>query len=246
MADYDNRVIRGARSAEAGLIDSGLRAHMLRIYNYMLVGLTLTGATAYAAANTSFGQLFFQASASGRQSLTGLGLVVLLGTFGLGFWLILGINRMSAATAQLLFWTYAALFGVALAPIFWVYTDGSIATTFFITAATFGSMSLWGYTTRSDLSGMGSFLLMGLIGVIIAMVVNMFLHSAMIMFVVSVAGVLIFTGLTAYDTQMLKEMYSANDDGTIAGRKAVYGALMLYLDFINLFRFLLYFLGNRR
>jgi uncharacterized protein len=245
MADYDNRAVRS--SVTTDLVDAGLRAYMLRIYNYMLVGLVLTGVTAWAAADTQLGQLFYQVNVeTGRQSLTGLGLITLFGTFGLGFWLILGINRMSAATAQMLFWTYAALFGIATAPIFWVYTQGSIAETFFITAATFGAMSLWGYTTKSDLSGMGSFLFMGLIGIIIAMIVNIFLQSPMIMWVVSVAGVLIFTGLTAYHTQGLKEMYSANDDGTVAGRKAVYGALTLYLDFINLFRFLLYFIGQRR
>jgi FtsH-binding integral membrane protein len=244
MADYDNRVIRGG--AVTDQVDAGLRAHMLRIYNYMLVGLALTGLTAWAVSDTSFGQLFYQAEATGRQGLTGLGLVTLIGTFGLGFWLILGINRMSASTAQALFFVYAALFGVALAPVLWVYTGASVAETFFITAATFGSMSLWGYTTKSDLTGMGSFLFMGLIGLIIAMVVNMFLQSPMINWIVSVAGVLIFTGLTAYDTQTLKETYSVYDDGTVGGRKAVYGAFMLYLDFINLFRFLLYFMGSRR
>lgn len=245
MADYDNRVIRGG--AVTDQVDAGLRAHMLRIYNYMLIGLALTGVTAWATANTPFGQLFFQVNeATGRQGLTGLGLVAFIGTFGLGFWLILGINRMSVTTAQMLFWSYAALLGVAMAPILWVYTGASVAETFFITAATFGAMSLWGYTTRSDLSAMGSFLFMGLIGLIIAMVVNFFLQSPMINWIVSAAGVLIFTGLTAWNTQTLKETYSAYDDGTVAGRKAIYGALTLYLDFINLFRFLLYFTGNRR
>lgn len=245
MADYDNRVIRG--SVTAGAIDAGLRAHMLRVYNYMLIGLVLTGVTAYLAANTEFGKIFYQFNAAtGRVGLSGMGWVALIGTIGLGFWLILGIQRMSVAMAQSLFWVYAALFGIAFAPILWVYTQASVAETFFITAATFGTMSLWGYTTKSDLTGFGSFLFMGLIGVFIAMIVNIFLQSSMMQWIISVAGVLIFTGLTAYDTQKIKEMYVANDDGTVAGRKAVYSAFMLYLDFINLFQFLLYLIGNRR
>jgi FtsH-binding integral membrane protein len=146
------------------------------------------------------------------------------------------------------FWGYAALVGVSLAPLLWVYTGTSVAQVFFITAATFGAMSLYGYTTRRDLSGFGSFLFMGLIGIIIASLVNMFLASTMMAFVISVVGVLVFTGLTAYDTQWIKESYVASDDGTLAGRKAIYGALKLYLDFINLFIMLLRLLGvaNRR
>jgi len=245
MADYDNRALRG--SVTTDLIDTGLRAHMLRVYNYMLVGLVLTGITAWATADTSLRDVFFQVNeATGRYGLTGLGWVALLAPIGLVFLLSFGINRMSAAAAQTTFWVYAALVGIGIAPILWVYTGASVATTFFITAATFGAMSLWGYTTKSDLSGMGSFLFMGLIGILIAMVVNMFLHSAMINWVVSILGVLIFTGLTAYDTQWIKEMYVANDDGTVAGRKSIIGALKLYLDFLNLFLFLLRFLGAQR
>jgi hypothetical protein len=136
--------------------------------------------------------------------------------------------------------------GIGIAPILFVYTGASVAEVFFITAATFGAMSLYGYTTRADLSGWGSFLFMGLIGVIIASVVNMFLHSAMMQWVISIIGVLVFTGLTAYDTQSIKESYVANDDGTVAGRKAIFGALRLYLDFLNLFLMLLQLMGNRR
>jgi FtsH-binding integral membrane protein len=244
MADYDNRAIRGRVTTD--LVDAGLRAHMLRVYNYMLVGLLLTGVTAWVTADTSLRDVFFQVTATGRFGLTGLGWVALLAPLAMVFFLSFGINRMSVATAQATFWVYAALVGVGIAPILWVYTGASVAETFFITAATFGAMSLWGYTTKADLSGFGSFLFMGLIGLVIAMVVNYFLHSAMIQWIISVAGVLIFTGLTAYDTQWIKEMYVANDDGTVAGRKAIIGALKLYLDFLNLFLFLLRFLGVQR
>lgn len=247
MADYDNRVIRGG--AVTDQVDAGLRAHMLRIYNYMLVGLVLTGLTAWAASVPPLRDVFFQVNeATGRMGLTGLGWIALLAPLGMVFFLSFGINRMSVAAAQATFWVYAALVGIGIAPILWIYTGASVAETFFITAATFGAMSLWGYTTKSDLSGMGSFLFMGLIGILIASVVNIFLHSAMMNWIVSILGVVIFTGLTAYDTQWIKEMYVANDDGTVAGRKAIIGALKLYLDFLNLFLFLLRFLGvdNRR
>jgi FtsH-binding integral membrane protein len=245
MADYDNRVIRGG--AVTDQVDAGLRAHMLRVYNYMLVGLVLTGITAYLTADTSLRDVFFQVNdATGRMALTGLGWVALLAPLAMVFFLSFGINRMSVGAAQATFWVYAALVGIGIAPLLWVYTGASVAETFFITAATFGAMSLWGYTTKSDLSGMGSFLFMGLIGLVIASVVNIFLHSAMMSWIVSILGVIIFTGLTAYDTQYIKEMYVANDDGTVAGRKAIMGALKLYLDFLNLFIFLLRFLGVQR
>lgn len=247
MADYDNRALRGARSAEAGLIDAGLRAHMLRVYNYMLVGLVLTGATAWLTASTPFGQLFYQVNpATGQFGMTALGLIALFAPIALVFLMSFRINRMSVSAAQTTFWVYAGLVGIGIAPILWVYTGASVAETFFISAATFGAMSLWGYTTRSDLSGMGSFLFMGLIGLVIAMVVNFFLRSSEMQWIISVVGVLIFTGLTAYDTQWIKESYVASDDGTVAGRKAIFGALKLYLDFLNLFIFLLRFLGTQR
>jgi hypothetical protein len=246
MADYDNRVLRG-QTAAAGLIDAGLRAHMLRVYNYMLIGLALTGATAWLTAETSFGQLFYHVNPdTGRMGMTLLGLVALVAPLGLVLFMSFRINRMSVAAAQGTFWAYAALVGIGISPILLVYTGASVAQVFFITAATFGAMSLWGYTTKSDLSGFGSFLFMGLIGVVIASVVNMFLHSAMMTFIISIIGVLVFTGLTAYDTQWIKESYVANDDGTVAGRKAIFGALKLYLDFLNLFLMLMQLLGNRR
>jgi FtsH-binding integral membrane protein len=250
MADYDNRAIRGRSATDIGVVDSGLRAYMLRIYNYMLVGLTLTGITAWTVANVpSVSVLFFQQNVmTGRIGLTGLGWIALLAPLGLVMLLSFGIQRMSIGTAQAVFWGYASLVGVSIAPLLWVYTGTSVAQVFFITAATFGAMSLYGYTTRRDLSGLGSFLFMGLIGIIIASLVNMFLASTMMAFVISIIGVLIFTGLTAYDTQWIKESYVASDDSTLAGRKAIYGALKLYLDFINLFIMLLRLLGvaNRR
>jgi FtsH-binding integral membrane protein len=155
------------------------------------------------------------------------------------------IQKMSVGAAQMTFWIFAALMGISLSTIFAAYTTTSITQVFFITAATFGAMSLWGYTTKRDLTGMGSFLFMGLIGIIIAMLVNIFLQSSALQFAVSVIGVLIFTGLTAYDTQKIKEMYYVGDDSTVAGRKAIMGALRLYLDFINLFLMLLRLFGNR-
>ncbi|HTQ12469.1 MAG TPA: Bax inhibitor-1/YccA family protein [Rhizomicrobium sp.] len=254
MADYDNRAIRATTAAAD--IDAGLRAFMLRVYNYMFLGLALTGATAYgtflAAVTadpsvphktlpngvmlTQFGQMLFGP----------LMWVFLLGSLGLVLFLSFRIQSMSVAAARTSFLAYAALIGVTFSSIFIVYTQASVAEVFFITAATFGAMSLWGYTTRTDLTGFGSFLFMGLIGIVIAMVVNLFVHSAMISWVVSIIGVLVFTGLTAYDSQKIKENYVASDDGTVLGRKAIFGALQLYLDFINLFLMLLRLMGNRR
>jgi uncharacterized protein len=246
MADYDNRVLRG-QTAAAGVIDAGLRAYMLRVYNYMLTGLVLTGATAWLTASTSFGELFYRINPNtGAVGMTMLGLVVLFAPLALVLFMSFRIDRMSVGTAQAVFWAYAGLVGISLAPILLVYTGASVAEVFFITAATFGAMSLWGYTTRSDLSGFGSFLFMGLIGIVIASVVNIFVHSSMMQWIISVAGVLIFTGLTAYDTQAIKESYSVGDDGTVMGRKAIFGALRLYLDFVNLFLMLLRLMGNRR
>ena len=218
-------------------IDVGLRAYMLRIYNYMASGLALTGIVAYAAAASGF-----YAQIAG----TPLVWIVMLAPLGLVFWLSAGIERMSASTAQALFWVYAGLMGLSLAGIFLIYTGASIARVFFITGGTFAAMSLYGYTTRTDLSRFGSFLIMGLIGIVIASLVNLFLASSALQFAISVIGVLVFAGLTAYDTQQIKEMYYAGDDGTVAGRKAVMGALRLYLDFINLFMMLLQLFGDRR
>lgn len=248
MADFDNRIVRGRTAADTSVIDAGLRAYMLRVYNFMLIGLTLTGITAWIVSSVpEVGALFYQVVPStGRFGLTLLGWVALLAPLGMVMALSYAIQRMSLATAQALFWSYAALMGVSLAPILLVYTGASVAQVFFITAATFGAMSLWGYTTRRDLTGVGSFLFMGLIGIVIASVVNLFVHSSAMSFVISIIGVLVFTGLTAYDTQWIKESYVASDDGSLAGRKAIFGALKLYLDFVNLFLMLLRLLGNRR
>ncbi len=218
-------------------IDVGLRDYMLRIYNYMASGLALTGIVAYAFAESGL----YMAIAR-----TPLIWLVMLAPLGLVMWLSYGINRMQASTAQALFWVYAALMGVALASVFLVFTGESVARVFFITAGTFGAMSLYGYTTQRDLSQWGSFLFMGLIGIIIASLVNIFLASSALQFAISVIGVIVFVGLTAYDTQQIKEMYFENDDAQTAGKKAIMGALRLYLDFINLFMMLMQLLGTRR
>jgi FtsH-binding integral membrane protein len=250
MANYENQPARYGSSAAGavGVIDEGLRAYMLRVYNYMLMGLALTGVFALGTFN-----LAFQSTAGGYQ-LTALGQtlfgsplmwLIVLAPLGMVFFMSFRIQKMSVGAAQMTFWIFAALMGISLSTIFAAYTSTSITQVFFITAATFGAMSLWGYTTKRDLTGMGSFLFMGLIGIIIAMLVNIFLQSSALQFAVSVIGVLIFTGLTAYDTQKIKEMYYVGDDSTVAGRKAIMGALSLYLDFINLFLMLLRLFGNR-
>jgi len=172
--------------------------------------------------------------------------LVMLAPLGLVMWLSFGINRMQASTAQAIFWLYSGLMGLSLATVFLVYTGTSIARVFFITAGTFAAMSLYGYTTQRDLSKFGSFLFMGLIGIIIASLVNLFIASSALQFAISVIGVIVFTGLTAWDTQQIKEMYFASDGYEVAGKKAVMGALRLYLDFINLFMMLLQLLGARR
>ncbi|MES2256175.1 MAG: Bax inhibitor-1/YccA family protein [Pseudomonadota bacterium] len=248
MADYDNRLVRDATSGAVS-VDAGLRAHMLRVYNYMVGALALTGIVAWATANSPLmNVLYRQVATQGGVSLqpTIPGWIVLLAPLALVFFLSFRIAHMSYSAAQATFWSYAALVGASLASIFVAYTGASIASTFFVTAATFGVMSLWGYTTGRDLTGFGSFLGMGVIGLVIAMLVNMFFQSPAINFMVSILGVLIFTGLTAYDTQKIKNYYFAGDDGEMSGKKAIMGALSLYLDFLNIFLFLLRFMGNRR
>jgi FtsH-binding integral membrane protein len=251
MSDFDrNYAARGIGTAQSAAIDVGLRAYMLRIYNYMAAGVALTGVVAWftymnAAVTDASGKLVGLTS-FGQTIYGGTGMIVLfLGTLGIVFFMSFRINRLSVSTAALLFLVYAALLGVMLSSVFLTYTHGSFARTFFISAASFGALSLYGYTTQRDLSPVGSFLVMGLFGLILAMVVNIFLKSTGLDFAISAIGVLIFAGLTAWDTQKIKEMYSVNDDGTVAGRKAVMGALTLYLDFINLFLFMLRFMGDR-
>jgi uncharacterized protein len=224
--------------AEAAQIDVGLRRYMLQVYNYMASGIALTGICAYLTASSP---TFLQAIYG-----TPLMWVVMLAPLAAVFFLSFKINSIKFSTAQAIFWVYAALMGLSLASIFLVYTGTSIARVFFITAGTFGAMSLYGYTTKRDLSQFGSFLFMGLIGIVLASIVNIFLGSTMLQFAISVIGVLVFTGLTAYDTQRIKELYSEIDDSEIYGKKALMGALTLYLDFINLFIMLMQLLGNRR
>jgi FtsH-binding integral membrane protein len=226
------------RSADTQIgIDVGLREYMLRIYNYMASALALTGIVAYVFANSGMYMSIARTPAIWLVMLAPLGLVMVLS---------FGINRLSAAAAQAIFWLYAALMGISLASVFLVFTGASVARVFFITAGTFAAMSLYGYTTKRDLSQLGSFLFMGLIGIVIASLVNIFIGSTALQFAISVIGVLVFTGLTAYDTQSIKETYYEGDGYEMAGKKAVMGALRLYLDFVNLFMMLIQLLGVRR
>jgi FtsH-binding integral membrane protein len=236
MSDYDRNVAAFPGAAQTAAIDAGLRAHMIRVYNYMAAGVALTGAVAYFV-NAQFGQALYGSP---------LMYVLIFAPLALVFFLSFRIEHLSVSTARALFFVYAGLLGASLSIIFAVYTDASITRVFFVSAASFGALSLWGYTTQRDLTGMGSFLMMGLIGVIIASLVNIFLKSSGLDWIISVVGVLVFAGLTAYDTQKIKEMYSPMDDGTVGGRKAVMGALSLYLDFINLFMMMLRLFGDRR
>jgi hypothetical protein len=264
MAQYDNRYAQTTAARTGVAIDEGLRAYMLQVYNYMAAGIALTGIVAYIM----FSYAVTTDPALAAQSATGASLalhrgmyltplgyaiyasplkwVVMLAPLAFVFFLSFRIYQMSVGAAQIAFWLFAAAMGVSLSSIFLVYTGQSITRVFFVTAAAFAGLSLYGYTTRSDLSGWGSFLIMGVIGIILAGLVNLFLQSSALQFAISVIGVLVFAGLTAYDTQRIKEMYdSMDDDGTLS-RKAMMGALSLYLDFINLFIMLLRLVGDRR
>ena len=262
MSDYDRNVATakfGQTIGRAGSIavDEGLRAYMLRIYNYMVLGLAITGLAALGTymLSVTTDPAFAAMKLRDGLMLTGFGRalfvsplkwVVIFAPLALVFLLSFGIERMRPATAQIAFWIYAALVGVSLASIFMVFTHTSIVRVFFITAASFGALSLWGYTTQRDLTGMGSFLLMGLFGVILASVVNLFMASSALQFAVSVVGVLVFAGLTAWDTQRLKTEYLYGAmDGETEERSAIIGALSLYLNFINLFTLLMQLLGQR-
>ena len=256
MADYDNRIIRG-QTAEAGAIDAGLRAYMLRVYNYMLLALVVTGFTAFGVYSMSVAATPAEAVAQlpNHVMLTNFGVtlfgsplkwVLAISPLIVGIYVQARLQNMSLGGAQAGFWIFSGVVGVSLSIIFILYTSDSIAQVFFITAAAFGGLSLYGYTTQRDLSAFGSFLIMGAWGVVIAVIVNWFLASPMMMWVISVIGVGVFAGLTAYDTQLIKGMYYAGDDGTIAGKKAIWGAMALYISFINMFRFLLYLMGGRR
>ncbi len=237
MAFGSDRQTTFSRATDSVVIDEGLRSYMLRVYNYMASGLALTGVVAYIVANTEF----LMNAIFGTPLLW----VVMLAPLGMVMFLGAKIRTMSVGAAQTTFWVFAILMGMSLASIFVIYTGTSIARVFFITSGVFGAMSLYGYTTKRDLTGWGSFLFMGLIGIIIASVVNIFLASSALMFAISVIGVLVFVGLTAYDTQNIKNMYVESDSSDVVGKKAIMGALKLYLDFINLFLMLLHLFGNR-
>jgi uncharacterized protein len=253
MSDYDRNYasLRGVGTDRAVAYDMGLRAHMIRVYNYMAGGVALTGVVAWLVY-----QMSVVTDASDRiTGLTPLGQalfasplkwLIMLAPLAFVFLFSFKISQLQASTARTLFFAFAALFGLSLATIFMVFTQASITRVFFISAAAFGGLSLYGYTTQRSLDAIGSFLMMGLFGIIIASLVNIFLASSALQWTISVIGVVVFAGLTAWDTQKIKEMYSPNDDGTVAGRKSIMGALSLYLDFINLFMSLLQLFGDRR
>ncbi len=237
-----NTEYRAGTATQTAEYDEGLRAYMLKVYNYMASGVLLTGIVAMVFGNMLMG------SQELVQTVYGSPLRWVLALAPLAFIMVMsfGLQKMSSGTLQMIFWAFSAVMGLSLASILLIYTGESIARTFFITAASFGALSLYGYTTKKSLSGMGTFLFMGLIGLIIASVVNIFMQSSMMQFVISVAGVLIFAGLTAYDTQRIKHSYYMMATGEAVAKGAIIGAVSLYLDFVNLFMYLLSFLGDRR
>ena len=249
--EFNKQSSTARSSASEAIIDQGLRAYMLKVYNYMASGVLLTGVIAIfffkmAVVTGDNGQIIELTNFGNTIYASGLKWVLMLAPLGVVFYMSFGIAKMSAAKAQTTFWIFAALMGASLSSIFLLYTGASITRVFFITSGTFGAMSIYGYTTKKDLTKLGSFLMMGLFGIIIASIVNIFMKSTMMYFVISILGVLIFVGLTAYDTQKIKNMYMASDSGELMGKKAVMGALTLYLDFINLFIMLLRLFGQRR
>jgi len=247
--DFNQRSF--TKTTDQAGIDQGLRAYMLKVYNYMTIGLLITGLVAYFFGKASIvtngvGQIIGLTSVGNMLFNSPIQWVVMLAPLGMVFYLSFRINKMSLSTAQSTFWIFATLMGLSLASIFIVYTGASITRVFFICSGTFAAMSLYGYTTKRDLTAMGGFLIMGLFGIIIASIVNIFMQSPAMYFAISIIGVLIFVGLTAYDTQKIKNMYYAADSETLSGKKAIMGALTLYLDFINLFIMLLRLFGQRR
>ncbi len=252
MSDYDRyanpRV--GAGYARSGaVVDQGLRAYMIGVYNYMALGLVVTGLAAFLAFQ------FGTQEVDGVLRLTDFGRtiytspvrwIIVLAPLAIVFWLSAGMERMSSATARNVFMLFAAMIGLSMSSLLVVYTGGSIARAFFVTAAAFGSLSLYGYTTQRDLSGVGSFMFMGLIGIILASLVNIFLHSSGLQWAISMLAVVIFSGLTAWDTQAIKQMYYAGDAYETVQKKSIHGALRLYLDFINMFQALIALTGSNR
>jgi len=248
----DYRAYPNQSTTTTAVLDAGLRAYMLRVYNWMASGLLLTGIVAYTIAHTGAMDAFFPLvqTVTGRmvRAPTPLAYIAMLAPLGFVLVLSFGVNRLSTTAVQALFWAFCVAMGASLTSIFVIYTGTSIVSVFFVTAATFAATSLYGYTTNTDLSRMGSFLIMGLFGIIIASLVNMFLHSPAVQYAVSIIGVVIFVGLTAYDTQRIKADYVqyAYAEGTdLAARRGVFDALSLYLNFINLFMFLLQIMGVR-
>ncbi len=243
MIDYTKSFTQDKKS-----FDDGLRSYMLRIYNFMAMGLLVTGSFAFATLNfPPLANLMFNLGPNGEfLGTTGFGMLMSFAPLGIAIYFFMGIGKMSVNTAQTLFWVYAGVMGVSLSYLGLIYTGQSLARTFFICASVFGAMSIYGYTTKRDLTSMGSFLVMGLIGIIVVSLVNMFLQSPAIDFATSFIGIAIFMGLTAWDTQKLKTMYYNTGGGEMGQKMAVLGAFSLYLDFINLFLYMLKFFGDRR
>ena len=236
-----------SQTAASASISEGLRQYMIKVYNFMAAGLGLTALSAYIIGNTSLLGLFFNVNQLGQVTgMSGFGWLMFIAPLVMVFAFGWVLNRGTSAQVQGLFWAYAAVMGASLTPILLAYTGASVARVFLITAGTFGAMSLYGYTTKKDLSGMGSFLMMGLFGIIIAMIVNIFMKSPGVDYAISILAVGIFVGLTAYDTQRIRDMYYEGDSSDISTKKAISGALSLYLDFINMFIYLLRFFGDRR
>ena len=246
--DFNQRSF--TKTVDQAAVDEGLRAYMLKVYNYMTTGLVLTGFIAYffgkASVEAYLPQGIILTPLGNALFNSGLAWIIMLAPLGFVFYLSARIHKMSSSAAQITFWIFASIMGLSLASIFIQFTGESIARVFFITAGTFGAMSLYGYTTKRDLTKLGGFLFMGLIGIIIASIVNIFVGSSALQFAISVIGVLVFVGLTAYDTQNIKNMYYGGDSEEIGSKKALMGALKLYLDFINLFILLLQLFGQRR
>ncbi len=238
---------RGGVIADQATFDAGLRAHMIRVYNYMASGLALSGIVAFGLfSSPALAGLFFEVTPRGIAGLNVLGWVAIFAPFGLLLLMGFRAAKMSVGAIQAIYWAVTALMGVSLSILLFRYTGASVARTFFVTAASFGALSLYGYTTKRDLTAMGKFLFMGLIGLILAGLVNMFFPSGTMSFIISAAGVLIFSGLIAYDTQKIKEQYADAWGSQTAEKVAIFGALSLYLDFVNLFQFLMAFMGQER
>ncbi|MEP7349114.1 MAG: Bax inhibitor-1/YccA family protein [Sphingorhabdus sp.] len=246
MAQWSDPRVTGTQSTVTGVgagagaiaVDAGLRAHMLKVYNYMTSGVLLTGIVAMVFAQSGFAADILMNGGALRW-------LIILSPLAVILVMNFGLNRLSTPALQGLFWGFAILMGLSMSTIFLVYTSTSIAQTFFATAAAFAGLSLWGYTTKKDLSGWGSFLIMGVVGLIVASLANIWFASSTLQWVISAAGVLIFAGLTAYDTQTIKSIYFQVEGSDMVGKAAIMGALNLYLDFINMFQFLLSFMGGR-